>query len=64
MELKRRDFIGLLLAGLAAAAAAAAGLLRRAGGSRVLRAEKPGAYPGRVRPLDEAKVRRSGGWAG
>ena len=32
--------------------------------SRVLKALKPQSFPGRLRPLDEAEVRKKGKWSG
>ena len=59
MELTRRKFLTLALAG---AAAVACGIgLRAARGARRVGARL---FPGRVRPLDMASVRKPGRWAG
>lgn len=62
--MKRRRFLGLLLGAATAVAAAGIGLLRRASPVRVVRAWRARRYPGPLRALDEAGVRKPGSWAG
>jgi hypothetical protein len=64
MELKRRQFMKLLLGAAAVLAVAGWGLIRRASPRRVIQAWRVRRYPGPVRALDEAQVRQPGPWAG
>jgi hypothetical protein len=64
MELTRRSFARLLAAG---SLAWAAGLKKRArsrGPVRAIRALAGRVFPGKVRALSGAEVRRTGPWAG
>ena len=64
MELKRRHFIGVCGAALAAAATGGWTWLRSKPPVRWLVAVRGGRYPGPVRPLDENDLKKPGHWLG
>ena len=64
MELKRRHFIGLLLTAFAGLLAAGRWLAREADPRRILLARRTRRYPGPVRELDRANLRKPARWEG
>lgn len=64
MEVGRRTFLGLMLAAGAALAAPMLPLFRRILPARFVEAVRSRLYPGPVRPLDMAEIRKPGRWAG
>ena len=61
--MKRRDYIKLVTLGLIAGSYG--GLkIGVAGTGRVIRALRPGSYPGRIKPLTQAKLRQNNRLAG
>jgi hypothetical protein len=60
----RRQFNRLILSAVIAGATSVRGFAARLTPSRFLKALKPQSFPGRLRPLDEAEVRKEGKWAG
>jgi hypothetical protein len=63
MELTRRRF-ATLLAAAAAAAAGIAACTERLLPARFVKAARPRAFPGRLRPLDESRASRPARWLG
>ncbi|TAN36024.1 MAG: hypothetical protein EPN23_09985 [Verrucomicrobia bacterium] len=64
MELKRRNFIAVGLAALAAAGTGAWVWLRQRPPVRWLVAVRVGHYSGPIRPLDECEMKQPGKWIG
>jgi len=64
MEITRRQFSLMILSASALCIAGVRWFAARPVPSRVLKALKPQSFPGRLRPLDEADMRKEGPWSG
>jgi hypothetical protein len=60
----RREFTGMLGMTAAMAAAGLGKLWRASAPARFRQAIRSCLFPGRIRPLDESRIRRSGHWLG
>jgi hypothetical protein len=64
MDLKRRQFITLLLAALGATATGLRAAARQLSPARWLQAIRPGRYPGPLRNFTDEDIRRPSRWTG
>jgi len=64
MELKRREFLGCLLAAGVAVLCGARAAIFSGAACRQLGAARPRAYPGPIVALDEQKIRTAATWLG
>ena len=64
MEITRRQFTRLIVSAAILCVASVRWAAAYAAPSRVLRALRPTAFPGRLRPIDDAEVREEGKWKG
>ena len=64
MEITRRQFNRLIVSAAILCVASVRWVAAHAAPARVLKALRPTAFPGRLRPLDDAEVRKEGKWSG
>lgn len=64
MEITRRRFAGLIVTVSILCAAGISWLVTLLAPRGFTAARKPTAFPGRLRPLDEEKMRQAGKWSG
>lgn len=64
MELTRRTFVKILIGAFAALPAGAWGVAQSSAPVRFVRAITASKFPGRLRPLDDAAVRKPAKWSG
>jgi len=64
MEITRRQFNRLVVSAALLCAASVRWIAAYAKPARFLRALRPTTFPGRLRPLDDAEVRKEGKWSG
>ncbi len=64
MEITRRHFNRLIVSAAILCVAGVRWVVAHAAPAHFLKALKPQAFPGRLRPLDDAEVRKEGKWKG